>query len=222
MKITNTFDYELTYDDILSTYPWNLFKVIVPPYSKEAAFMVDPIALESVVDHTLTEREQDVIKMYFKDGKTYKEIGAKYGLCTERIGQILRKAIKKLREPSRLSNFKMCSEFDAKTEVQAALDKVNKKDPDMHKELMSIERQDFSIRTYNCLRRAGIKSLDDLVGWTPAKLMKIRNLGAHSYDELKAILQNNGYHLPTSIDGEGWVDKPITSSFAETSSSLVE
>lgn len=222
MKITRTFDYELTYDDILRSYPWNLYRDVAEPESKESALMVDPIALETAVDNALTDRERDVIKMYYKDGKTYKEIAPAVGVCTERIGQIVHKAVRKLRDPSRFNNFKMCSKFETDNEIKSYIHKVNSNDPEVAKKVTGLGNYDFSVRTYNCLLRAGVKSLEDLVGWTPAKLMKIRNMGLHSYTELKDIMVQHGYNFPTSDDGDDWVDSPITSPFAEKTPSLVE
>ena len=47
-----------------------------------------------------------------------------------------------------------------------------------------IEDLDFSVRAYNCLKRAGVHTLQDLVNKSDAEVMKIRNLGKKSLKEV--------------------------------------
>lgn len=48
----------------------------------------------------------------------------------------------------------------------------------------AIEDLDFSVRAYNCLKRAGIHTLQDLVSKSDSDIMKIRNLGKKSLKEV--------------------------------------
>ena len=48
----------------------------------------------------------------------------------------------------------------------------------------TIEDLDFSVRAYNCLKRAGIHNLQDLVNKSEGEMMKIRNLGRKSLKEV--------------------------------------
>ncbi len=50
---------------------------------------------------------------------------------------------------------------------------------------MSIEDLDLSVRSYNCLKRAGINTVEDLANKTEEEMMKVRNLGRKSLDEVK-------------------------------------
>jgi len=52
-----------------------------------------------------------------------------------------------------------------------------------------IEDLDFSVRTYNCLKRAGINSVGDLISKTEADMMKVRNLGKKSLEEIVLKLE---------------------------------
>lgn len=56
----------------------------------------------------------------------------------------------------------------------------------------SIDELEFSVRSYNCLKRAGIDTIGDLVSKSESDMMKIRNLGKKSFDEIKAKLQSLG------------------------------
>ena len=49
---------------------------------------------------------------------------------------------------------------------------------------MSIEELDLSVRSYNCLKRAGINTVEDLANKTEEDMMKVRNLGRKSLDEV--------------------------------------
>jgi DNA-directed RNA polymerase alpha subunit len=58
-----------------------------------------------------------------------------------------------------------------------------------------LEELDFSVRTYNCLRRAGINTLGEIVSKTSDELAKIRNLGRHSLNEIVMTLEKYGFSL---------------------------
>ena len=60
---------------------------------------------------------------------------------------------------------------------------------------MSIEELDLSVRSYNCLKRAGINSVQELTEKTEADMMKVRNLGRKSLDEVKNKLDDLGLEL---------------------------
>ncbi|KRN03116.1 DNA-directed RNA polymerase subunit alpha [Levilactobacillus senmaizukei DSM 21775 = NBRC 103853] len=67
-----------------------------------------------------------------------------------------------------------------------------------HKEKMlemTIEELDLSVRSYNCLKRAGINTVQELNNKTEADMMKVRNLGRKSLEEVKAKLADLGLSL---------------------------
>ena len=49
---------------------------------------------------------------------------------------------------------------------------------------MSIEDLELSVRSFNCLKRAGISTVEDLTNKSEADMMKVRNLGKKSLDEV--------------------------------------
>lgn len=66
---------------------------------------------------------------------------------------------------------------------------VEKEETQMEKMLeMTIEELDLSVRSYNCLKRAGINTVQELTNKTEAEMMKVRNLGRKSLEEVKAKL----------------------------------
>ena len=60
---------------------------------------------------------------------------------------------------------------------------------------MSIEELDLSVRSYNCLKRAGINSVEDLANKTEEDMMKVRNLGRKSLEEVLAKMEDLGLAL---------------------------
>jgi len=66
---------------------------------------------------------------------------------------------------------------------------VEKEEDQIEKVLeMTIEELDLSVRSYNCLKRAGINTVQELTTKTEADMMKVRNLGRKSLDEVKGKL----------------------------------
>jgi DNA-directed RNA polymerase subunit alpha len=60
---------------------------------------------------------------------------------------------------------------------------------------MTIEELDLSVRSYNCLKRAGINTVQELTNKTEEDMMKVRNLGRKSLDEVKSKLAELGLAL---------------------------
>ena len=65
---------------------------------------------------------------------------------------------------------------------------------------MNIEEMDLSVRSYNCLKRAGIHTVDDLTRKTEEDMLKVRNLGRKSLDEVIAKLRGFGLDLKAAED----------------------
>ena len=59
----------------------------------------------------------------------------------------------------------------------------------------TIEELDLSVRSYNCLKRAGINTVLDLTEKTEPEMMKVRNLGRKSLEEVKVKLAELGLGL---------------------------
>jgi len=64
---------------------------------------------------------------------------------------------------------------------------------------MTIEELDLSVRSFNCLKRAGINTVEDLVAKSEGDMMKVRNLGRKSLEEVINKLQTMGLGLRDEI-----------------------
>ena len=65
---------------------------------------------------------------------------------------------------------------------------------------MTIEELDLSVRSFNCLKRAGINTVEDLIGKSEDEMMKVRNLGKKSLEEVVAKLESLGFNLSKEED----------------------
>ncbi len=93
-----------------------------------------------------------------------------------------------------LSLFIDLSESAQKAEVM-----IEKEDDEKEKVLeMSIDELELSVRSYNCLKRAGINTVEELTNKTPDDMMKVRNLGRKSLEEVLAKLKELGLELNSS------------------------
>ena len=84
------------------------------------------------------------------------------------------------------------------TDMDAQFDDVmvEKEDDKTEKQLeMTIEELDLSVRSYNCLKRAGINTVQELTDKSEADMMRVRNLGRKSLEEVKNKLAELGLSL---------------------------
>ena len=85
---------------------------------------------------------------------------------------------------------------DLSEEAYTADIMVEKDDKGKEKVLeMTIEELDLSVRSFNCLKRAGINTVEDLINKSEEDMMKVRNLGRKSLEEVVAKLESLGFSL---------------------------
>ncbi len=83
-----------------------------------------------------------------------------------------------------------------------SIEVMSSKEEDTSKKalVMSIDELELSVRSYNCLKRAGINTVEELTNKTPDEMMKVRNLGRKSLEEVLAKLKELGLQLNQSED----------------------
>ena len=181
-----------------------------------------PGFLEALED--LTDREQKVLRLRYEEGMTYEQTGNEFGVTRERIRQVEEKAMRKLRNPFFAKQYilvdakttqdlkkenenlmlqvitlrdKLTKIYEAvgcKADVakEKASEPIKPEPEHMH----SIDNMELSVRSYNCLCRAGIKTIDQLRGKTGQDLMKVRNLGRKSMIEVIEKAKEWGIDIP--------------------------
>lgn len=169
----------------------------------------------------LTEREASTMiqRVYF--GMYLNDIGKVFSVTTERVRQIEAKAFRRLRHPVR-KDFIL---FDiAKYNQEKAAFELEKKSWEESKRLginrsklhVPLDELELSLRSYNCLRRAGFDCLNDIITKAgsskredvEAVLLKVRNLGIKSTAEVLDIIFN------TSTVIRGVANKSVEEIFA--------
>ena len=95
-----------------------------------------------------------------------------------------------------LSLFIDLSEIADKADIM-----VEKEESEKEKVLeMNIDELELSVRSYNCLKRAGINTVEELTNKTSEDMMKVRNLGRKSLEEVLAKLKELGLQLRSGDD----------------------
>lgn len=91
--------------------------------------------------------------------------------------------------------------IDLSESAQRAEVMIEKEDDEKEKVLeMSIDELELSVRSYNCLKRAGINTVEELTNKTSDDMMKVRNLGRKSLEEVLAKLKELGLELNSGED----------------------
>lgn len=190
------------------------------------AFVYAPGLMEAM--DTLAHREQQILRMRYQEGKTYEQIGKEYSVTRERVRQIEAMALRKLRHPARMELYRPVTveqynelrrdywELKARYErVKAdAVEEALRNMCDSESQIMEIRQEnaeqrlatplgelELSVRSYNCLLRAGFKTVGDLVGVQLEEFMRVRNLGRRSLEEILDRLSAFGI-VPRYANGD--------------------
>ncbi len=91
--------------------------------------------------------------------------------------------------------------IDLSENAKSAEIMVEKQDDEKEKALeMNIDELELSVRSYNCLKRAGINTVEELTNKTEDEMMKVRNLGRKSLEEVLEKLKELGLSLKSDND----------------------
>jgi DNA-directed RNA polymerase subunit alpha len=95
-------------------------------------------------------------------------------------------------------------------EVLEVSEEVSERGLDKMNEVLnrSVEELELSVRSYNCLKNANIQTIGELVQKTEAEMLRTKNFGRKSLNEIKEILANMGLSLGMRIDAHGRLVAP--------------
>ena len=208
-------------------YPYNLLDEVIRGRWESTLNSDQEAGLEHALS-TLTEREQQAIAEYFGNGGTLESTAKLWNVTKERARQIVAKAVRKLRHPMRFKIIKcgmegwerrkaieqedlMLDEKEAMLIHRRAIVEQLIEEKQETKREITIEDMQLSVRTYNCLGRAGIRTLNDLMKYTKENgysgLCRIRNLGRKSLSEIfrkmEELTGTDWYKVAMDVDN-GW------------------
>jgi len=95
-------------------------------------------------------------------------------------------------------------------EVAEQAEEIAERGLDKQNEVLnrSVEELELSVRSYNCLKNANIQTIAELVQKTEAEMLRTKNFGRKSLNEIKEILANMGLSLGMRIDQHGRLVAP--------------
>ena len=197
---------KLKVDLKLKEYPYNLIDAL----DLEPVDVIENFEsrLNRIFLEYMTSRDQFVLMQIYSCQRTFEEVARFMDISSSRVQQIHAKALRRLHyhkkylltgiysEPEHMARKKfeeyILSMRDSWT-YESALDYIKN-----HKKTYcpikedNIDDLELSIRSSNCLKRAGITSVQQLTEKTVEDMMKVRNLGKKSLKEIRNKLQSLG------------------------------
>lgn len=197
-------------------YPYNLLADV---FAQDMSTLRPslPANVEIAVEYVLSrlpDREREILRCRYEVRMTLQTIGEAFGITTERVRQILSEVRFKLRHPSRSSILKNgiagtielvkqqgydagyvkgCEDGFAKGFAAAKAELAGDKHYERPSDAWSIEDLDLSVRAYNCLAHANIRTVQQISVMTYDDLYRLRNMGIKSLNEIVQKMADLGY-----------------------------
>ena len=176
-------------------YPYNLLEEV---FAKKEYGLTD--LTEDMADglayaiSALGERREAILRMYYVEGKNTREIAEHFGVSSSAICTMKRNAVMRLRRHDAMCYITYGRKGFEEREQRLRLDKEVKKNSEQYQQVMgvSFEELDLSVRSYNCLRRAGFVTIGDIVDLTEDEIIGIKNMSWKQYDEIGRKLLARG------------------------------
>lgn len=188
-------------------YPFNIIESL--KISEQDFTNEDIDNFDSIISDICTEREMETIKLFYAQRYTLNQIGKVYGITKERVRQIIAKGIRKVNYHLLRKNRTTIEqkEYEHRCKIREQMLKTLKETGNYSNDMalefgelivhktkdIKIKDMGLTTRSYYCLKRVGITTLEELAEKTDEDLMKIRNLGKKSFREIKAKLKELGY-----------------------------
>lgn len=167
---------------------------------------------------TLTDREQKCLLLYYRDGWDLVRIGKEFGVTRERIRQVIAKAVRKLRYPTRskyvIKGYHVASGNIFRNQMEQYRMEIDRAKHNADETIRNFRRVvkepetaiseavgntdiaelNLSVRAYNVLKRAGCRTIADVLMLPSVKhLTRLRNMGRKSAEEVIETLRERGY-----------------------------
>ena len=184
-------------------YPDNLLRALCVDYNPNIEERLNTLLID------MPPRESIIIRMAYQDQLTFEQIAKEFNISRARVQQIVSKGIHRLKSRSKylelgdLAYPEIKVKEDYKEYIQSmqnnwtyesAIEYINTHKPENYiPSFPDIDDLMFNRRTYNCLTRAHIYTVEELLQKSEEDLMKIRNLGKKSLKEVKLKLEKLGY-----------------------------
>ena len=208
---------KLKIDLDIKEYPYNLIKKL--DFDPECYGTFEQRLQDLRDENFLNEREFYIVIEVFKNGLKLEQIGKLLGITRERVRQILEKTLRRIKyrekyfiygeyanlEKIALKEYEEYKEkLLAKWTYESACEFLENYNQEQNNTLESKlydswEKYDFSVRTWNCLKRANIKTVGDIVELGTFGLLKLKNMGKKSVKEIMKHLNEDGIYFKEQI-----------------------
>lgn len=149
----------------------------------------------------LRDREEEVLSLRYQEGKSLSDIADRFGLTKERIRQIQKKALLHMSQGRQGEILKNGVQKSVREEAERAqrMAELAKNEKARRADILTaadepVANLDLSVRAYNCLVRNGIKTGKEAIEYDESVgLMRLRNCGKGTYDEIIEKLARYGY-----------------------------
>lgn len=176
-------------------YPYNLLEEVFAYKEYELTEITDDMAdgLAYTIS-VLGERREAILRMYYEESKNTREIAEHFGVSSSAICSMKRNAVMRLRRPDAMCYITYGLKGFEERNQRLRLEKEVKKNSELYQQVMGMrfEELDLSVRSFNCLRRAGFVTIGDIVDLTEDEIVGIKNLGWKQYDEIGRKLLARG------------------------------
>ena len=183
-------------------YPYNLLEEVFANKEYEPAELTDDMAdgLFYAIA-TLGARREAILRMYYAEGKGAREISDYFGVTTSAIYTLKRNAVMRLRRHDAICYITYGKTGFEEREQRLRLEKEIKKNSEQYQQVMGVrfEELDLSVRSFDCLRRAGYVTIGDIVDLTEEEIIHIKNISWKQYDEIGRKL------LARGVSDSAWI-----------------
>ena len=149
----------------------------------------------------LGARREAILRMYYAEGKGAREIADYFGVTTSAIYALKRNAVMRLRRNDAICYITYGKKGFEEREQRLRLEKEIMKNSEQYQQVMGVrfEELDLSVRSFNCLRRAGYFTIGDIVNLTEEEIIHIKNISWKQYDEIGRKL------LARGVSDSAWI-----------------
>ena len=199
--------------------------------------------LDYVFDNLMEAKEASILKLRCKSHYSLEEVAKIFDLTKERVRQIEVRALRKLRHPSRynkiFNGYKLLDDIEEKNNVlilkknelsdlitesmnhiKILTDALNNIGIEVKTNVkteinysLPLDEVGFSVRTYNCLKRAGYNTVKDICNVTESDIKNVRNLGHKGVIEIRDKLLSLGLSFKSEDDKDNWVPEYVKEAY---------
>ena len=150
---------------------------------------------------SLSSREQVILHRSYEERLTQKSTAEFLNISASRVGFLEHQALRKLRSAQRVQYIIYGEQGLKEREESIRREKLERFDAEKYKTILSIrfEELDLTVRSFNCLRRAGYEKVADIIGLTEDEILGIKNLGRKNLDEIARKL------LSVGVEESSWL-----------------